>query len=257
MSEGGSSSRAPSVRLKVSSEIDNIAGHVSSTIHGMTDMVGFFLTKTATTAPGKTLEDVRTVLSASDRPAHMPQPESTDAKESISAGLLRRARERSKSVASTLSRQEPDQQQQQPRELQDVTVTEEDLPAPPTESLSTSPDPSKGSLSNRLASFARFQPQAQAGQADTNNKLPVSGQRPSAQSIFASFSSPAASLRSGASSLQEPPTSPPPAHPIAEEESKEGGLERFVNATSAMELQLSEVQVLLDDYKRLARLVGQ
>lgn len=236
-------------------------------------MVGFFLTKTATTAPGKTLEDVRTVLSASDRPAHMSTPETNDAKESISAGFLRRARERSKSVASTLSRQEPDPQQQQ-RELQDVTVTEEEQqPVLPTEpSLSTSPDPSKSSLSNRLASFARFQPQAASTPADSssnnnNNKLPVGGHRPSAQSIFASLSSPAASLRSGASSLYEAPTSPPPAaqHPTsvaAEEpqrgqEGESGGMTRFMNATSAMELQLSEVQVLLDDYKRLARLVGQ
>lgn len=278
-----SASKVPSIRLR--NEIDNIAGHVSSTINGVGGMVGFFLHKTATAAPGKTIEDVRSVLSGSSGLQPLNQlvedEASGEVKESIGAGILRRARERSKSVASTLSRQEPVEVRE--KELQDVSsnesVQEESFASETSRgdtSFTATPDPSRSSISNRISALARFGSASSvsllpSGNTTSNTGSPANsggGGRTTAQSIFASFS-PAPSLRSGASSIHEasPPTRPfaLPGFSAAEREGVNlaGTAEnldappvsRFLQAKSAMELPLGDVQLLLDDYKRLARLV--
>lgn len=225
-------------------------------------MVGFFLSKTASAAPGRTIEDVKTALSGNGHPPSAVDTTNIEAKESLGAGILRRARERSKSVASTLSRQEPESTE---RELLDVPSSEgnnqqtEDVIAHP----GSLPDNDKGSISNRLASLARL-----SGSSSTTTPVPSSVQshtpsRPSVQSIFASFTSPATSLRSGASSFHEgsPPAGPTPLPEEAQSrrgstslDLADGAMSRFMETKSALDLRLSDVQSLLDDYKRLGRL---
>lgn len=255
---------------------------MSSTINGVSGMVGFFLNKTAASAPGKTLEDVRSVLSGSSEkmPAQdLKDEEGNDIKESIGAGILRRARARSKSVASTLSRQEPTAEAMREKELQDVYhaedgAQEESFSSDPSKaaesSFTASPDPSRSSIGNRISALARFGSGSSASLLPTvaslnNNAAPApsSNPRSTAQSIFASFS-PATSLRSGASSINEasPPTQPfalPQSDPVSTRARRDSSdvqpLAKFMQTKSAMELPLGDVQLLLDDYKRLARLL--
>lgn len=139
-----SASFPSAVRSKVSQEIGNLAGHVSDGITGVAGVMSLLITRTATMAPGpRTIEDVRNVLSGDKGNASAPR-------QGFSTGLFRRAnaslRNRSQSHLEPLYTSNIPSREEGEVVEHITTAVEGD----------SSADPPKLSLSNRLASLARF-----------------------------------------------------------------------------------------------------